>query len=307
MGFRQGLKLLQLSQQSQSCTMDDSDGNHRTATKEATAPTPLQITSLVDLSSSVDGTNAASGSSKSGKYHVLQRLVSAHPFRRGYHWNSNDDDTSIETTLEHWRSFNDDTDTSWMRVAVYSGPDGCRTLHASYQLPADAHPSSLADQDGNTATLCWAAFPEQPKHPLLCVLVHSTAVCLWDLYPDKKSLVTGGDGWTVSLPFDCCGIHAIGNSGGVLLQRLEDVEDYSQQESQHVLNAVDEDDGFFLKAPPKLARMMADSANQASPAAWSSQPPPASDLPIAYFCFILVLFAAPLADIYPYRSYSLVK
>jgi anaphase-promoting complex subunit 1 len=287
------------SQQSQSCTMDDSDGNSRTTAKAA-APTPLQITSLVDLSSSVDGSSSPS-SSKSGKYHVLQRLVTAHPFRRGSHWNSNDDDTSIETTLEHWRSFNDDIDTSWMRVAVYSGPDGCRTLHASYQLPAEAHPSSLADQDGNTATLCWAAFPEQPNHPLLCVLVHSTAVCLWDVYPDKKSLVTGGDGWTVSLPFDCCGIHAIGNSGGVLLQRLEDVEDYSQDESQHVLNAVDEDDGFFLKAPPKLARMMADSANQASPAAWSSQPPPASSLPMSMTPSVSSLFSLqhPLADILP--------
>jgi hypothetical protein len=197
--------------------MDDSNGN-RPAAAQATEPTPLQITALVDLSSSTNGSNSGNHG-KSGKYHVLQRLVSAHPFRQGSHWNSNDDDTSIETTLEIWKSFNDESDTSWMRVAVYSGPDGCRNLHASYQLPAEAHPSSLADQEGNHATLCWAAFPEQPSHPLLCVLLHSTAVCMWDVYPDKNSLVTGGDGWTVSLPFDCCGIHAIGDSGGLLSAR----------------------------------------------------------------------------------------
>jgi hypothetical protein len=52
----------------------------------AAKATPTGITSLVDLSSSVDGSNATN--SKSGKYHVLQRLVSAHPFRRGSHWNS---------------------------------------------------------------------------------------------------------------------------------------------------------------------------------------------------------------------------
>jgi hypothetical protein len=179
-------------------------------------------------------------SSKSGKYHVLQRLVSAHPFRRGSHWNSNGDDTSIETT-EHWRSFNDDIITSgcvWLSTVDGWVPDASRFVSPA----ADAHPSDLADQDGNTATLCWAAFPGN-KAPSLCVLVHSTAVCLWDVYPDKS--LYRRDGWTVSLPFDCCGIHALAIRG--VLFNDSGTFGYSQQES-HVLNAVDEDDGFLKGA-----------------------------------------------------------
>jgi anaphase-promoting complex subunit 1 len=296
--------------------MDGLNESSRNATGESTdAASPLEITSLVDLSPSVvdakSATSTATNNTKhceTGKFHVLQRIVSAHPFRKGWLSDACPDETSIETTLEVWKSFAKD-EASWMRVAVYSGPDnGCTNLHASFQLPADAHPPSLdaVEAGGNTQcpVLCWPAFPEQPLHPVLCVLVHSTAVCLWDVYPDENSLVTGGDGWTVSLPFDCSGIHAIGDSGGLLLQRLEDVQDYYQQQDDPMgmttTTALCEDDGFFLKAPPKLARIMSDPGDPAPAAVWTPPPQqPESLFNNATAVSSLFSLQHPLADILP--------
>jgi hypothetical protein len=73
---------------------------------------------------------------------------------------------------------------SWMRVAVYSGRMGAErfTLRISCRQMLTHR---TADQDGNTATLCWAAFPGNQSTLTMRTSAQYSSL-LWDVYPDKS-------------------------------------------------------------------------------------------------------------------------
>jgi hypothetical protein len=90
----------------------------------------------------------------------------------------------------------------------------------------------------------WTSFEDAPHHSVLCALLHTTQVCIWDVYPQQSeaSLSLPAEGWTISLPFECSNILAV-QGRGILLQRLE----YAEDEETAV-------DGFILKSPPTATR-----------------------------------------------------
>lgn len=135
---------------------------------------------------------------------VLHRLVSAHPLQPS---------STVTTLIERHEER--------LRVAVYNGLEtNDAYLHSSFQLPPDACPLAL----------CWANFG---GHEHLCVLVDATTVSLWDVY----SLSSAENSSTVTLPFECCAMHAIDQ--GLLLQRQADAEDRAS-------------DAFVLQAPSSV-------------------------------------------------------
>lgn len=141
-----------------------------------------------------------------------RRVVSVHPLFP---------DSSIETT---WNK---------EKISVYSGPDSSpRILHASFAVHADV------------IDVAWTSFTDFPQHFVLCALIHTTQVCIWDVYPQQSdaSLCLPAEGWTISLPFECSKILAV-QGRGILLQRLE----YAEDEEEAV-------DGFILKSPPTATR-----------------------------------------------------
>ncbi|GAX19404.1 anaphase-promoting complex subunit 1 [Fistulifera solaris] len=141
-----------------------------------------------------------------------QRVVTAHPLFP---------DASLETTWNNGK------------ICVYSGPDSSpRILHASFAVHTD-----ILD-------VVWTTFEDAPHHSVLCALLHTTQVCIWDVYPQQSeaSLSLPAEGWTISLPFECLNILAI-QGRGILLQRLE----YTEDEETAV-------DGFILKSPPTATR-----------------------------------------------------
>lgn len=186
------------------------------------------------------------------RHTVIQRLVTPHP-----HF----PEASIETVWEALPDSSVSHSGNYMRIAIYSGPDQKqRVLHSSHQLPPDAdaqiYDATLPKSSSNS--MAWATFPQFPLHPVLCVLVNSTSLCIWDVYPadsrtraieDSNIMLTiPSEGWTVALPFECCAILPI-SERGLLLQRLEYAED-RRAAAQHQLPPQHDMDGFFLKSPP---------------------------------------------------------
>ena len=208
------------------------------------AATPLLIKPLI---------NYVRSDPEIGRYEVLQRLVTPSP-------NPNREEAEIETALETF--IDPEGSALWRRVLVRSGP--CcpkQVVHASYMLPRN-NARILTDN-----WLCWTAFPERPEHKLLCVLESPTLLRIWDVYPKGEEVDLGGEGHSIPLPFEACGIHAIGESLGLLLQRTETLEDRMAFDAQNKtwtsmgLQMDDDDDGFILKAPPRPARLRESTGN----------------------------------------------
>ena len=185
--------------------------------------------------------------SENGHYDVLQRLVTPSP-------KPDHSEAEIETALETF--VGPDGVALWRRVVVRSGPS-CpkQVVHASYMLPKKAV-SVLTD-----LVLCWTAFPERPDHQLLCVLATPTLLCIWDVYPEGEEADLGGEGHSIPLPFEASGIHSIGGRHGLMIQRIETMEDRLTFDAQNKtwtstgLQGDDDDDGFVLKAPPRPVRL----------------------------------------------------
>ena len=186
---------------------------------------------------------------ESGHYKTIQRLISPSP-------NPDNEESEIETAVETF--IGPGGSALWRRVVVRSGPS-CpkQAVHASYMLPNDAGSRNLS----SGPIVCWTAFPERPDHDLLCVLGSPTLLCIWDVYPKGKEADLGGEGHSIPLPFEACGIHAIEGGHGLLLQRAETLEDNLAFDAQNRtwtstgLQGEDEDDGFVLKAPPRTVRL----------------------------------------------------
>jgi hypothetical protein len=188
---------------------------------------------------------------ESGRYALLQRLFTPSP-------NADQEEAEIETALEMF--IGPDGSALWRRIVVRSGPTCPKQVtHASFMLPDDSAPV-VSD-----SILCWAAFPERPDHKLLCVLAKPTLLCIWDVYPKGEQSDLGGEGHSIPLPFEACGIHAIAGNHGLLLQRAETMEDRlvsdaAAQNSKSWASLYhhqgdDDDDGFVLKAPPRPVRL----------------------------------------------------
>ena len=217
---------------------------------------PVPITALVDLSTHLGCDDP--------KPEIVQRVVTSHPLFP---------DASIETVWEVYSSSRSttselakDDDTRWMRIAIYSGPDTSpRTLHASFELHSDADPQQVSPEDTLHKLLSWTTFPEQPQHPVLCVLVQPTSLCLWDPYPssdepdtDSSRLSLPEEGWTITLPFECSSVLAV-HGRGLFLQRLEYAEDSSSSRPED-----NNDDGFVLKSPPTNRNYHSNNNNTAA-------------------------------------------
>lgn len=209
-----------------------------------------------------------------GRYHVIQRVISASP-------NPSVPEAEIQTTLEAFVSSAGET--LWRRVAIssiYEMEDATRRerqqqgLHVSFMLPKQdmAANDVLVGNETTTTTssnlFCWTAFSDRPSHKFLCVLVQPSLLGIWDVYPEattcgnERSDWTVGEGNSVALPFECCSIFALGDvSGGVLLQRKETKEDRNEINAYRGWNggivgtSQDEDDNMFvLKDPPRPVR-----------------------------------------------------
>jgi hypothetical protein len=192
---------------------------------------------------------------KTEQYKVLQRLVTQSP-------NPHHSDSEIETALE---AFVVNGESLWRRVVVRSGPT-CpkQIIHASFTLPNDGPTVPVLVDSADSSSLCWASFPERPDHKLLCVLSSPTLLCIWDVYPGGKEYDLGGEGHFIPLPFEACAVHAIGDKHGLLLQRTDSMEDriafdlHNKTWTMMGFNDHEEDDGFFLKAPPRPVRLGGD-------------------------------------------------
>jgi hypothetical protein len=201
--------------------------------------TPLWVTPLL---------NYEKAELESGHYKTWQRLVTPSP-------NPDKEEAEIETAVETF--IGPEGTALWRRVVVRSGPS-CpkQTVHASYMLPNDRQLLT-----SSSSLVCWTAFPELPDHKLLCVLGNPTLLCIWDVYPKGKEAGIGGEGNSIPLPFEACGIHAIEGGQGLLLQRTETLEDgltfdaHNRTWAFTGLQGGEEDDGFVLKAPPRPVRL----------------------------------------------------
>lgn len=116
--------------------------------------------------------------------------------------------------------------------------------------------------------MCWTSFPERSEHKVLCVLVTPLLLCIWDVYPSNNGNTTsesigGGEGHSVTLPFEARGIFPLGEHHGLLLQRRETMEDRLVEESvkrctwmtREVLDDEYGDGGFVLQDPPNPVRL----------------------------------------------------
>ena len=248
--------------------------------------TPLSIRPLV---------KCCRGQPDVGRYEILQSLVSELPRQHSATTTTNDDENAnanananvdtvaeIETALEVF--IGPDDVPLWKRVVVRSGPICPEpVIHASFPLPGERDEgstvslSSLSSPVGNA--LCWTAFPEQPDHLLLCVLASPTLLCIWDVYPgtstanhsnaNSRSRSLVGEGHSTPLPFEASSILALmsegtGGPSGLLIQRVETIDDHLDAQQQHYNNGEledddDDDDDFVLKAPPRPVRTSMDS------------------------------------------------
>lgn len=240
---------------------------------------------------------------------ILQKLVSSHPC----HDDDNDNNKCVVATVWQVAKANQRT----QRVAVYSGTAlfnetensgfSGNSLHVSFQLPVYAQPPSVDSH----SVFCWTTFPSMdPKHKVLCCLVATTSLCIWDVYPQSPqetsthdsnsgggTSVLPSEGWTVTLPFECRAIFSVpGSGGGLFLQRLEDVDDRVAMSTL----SVSEDDGFFLKGPPTLNKThQIKVSSQASASPFGIEPQ--VHLPITSSSAVPSLFSLhhPLDDVLP--------
>lgn len=319
----------------------------------STTPVPLQLTSLVNVSASqqqerCDGEPAYH---PEDSYQTLQRLCTRRP--------STTTDTTIASSSDYvhhgsietlWQRRRDGT--GW-RVVVQSGLDDGRVLdqqhtnararkttsttHASFVIPQDAAAVSTygGDWQPNPA-LVWTSFAtdttrDPAPHTVLCVLVHPTTLVLYDVYPDQSAttILTGGEGYTISLPFECAGLYSLDQVGGLFLQRMPDAED-TQIDGPHHHDEYDHnddtheqtlphtvDDGFILQAPPRRHRNPPRFPNDelddsVSPRISRQSPRPAphtsphtpSWLPHLPPVASLFTLQHPLADVLPVRQVS---
>jgi hypothetical protein len=244
--------------------------------------------------------------SKNGSYRVIQKLVTSSP-------NPRLPDAEIETALEAF--ITPSGDCLWRRVAVWSGPcSPQRVIHASFVLPDQGNSStqndigqtSMDDPLKQPALLCWAAFPERPNHKLLCVLINPSTLSIWDVYPDSDKVYVSGEGHSVSLPFQCCAVHPLGENHGLLLQRKEDQEDLTARTDSWALSSPhgnEEDEGFFLKVPPRNMRMGEDGTVLSQSSACGQLPSPRNGLPPAEVSSLFSL-KHPLEDVLPISHWS---
>eukprot|EP00980_Cylindrotheca_fusiformis_P031133 scaffold25862_cov152-Cylindrotheca_fusiformis.AAC.4 len=244
---------------------------------KTTAP-PLWVTPLL---------NFKKAELQCGHYETLQRLVTASP--------NQEEGAEIETVVETF--FDLEGSALWRRAVVRSGPS-CpkQAVHASYRLPNDRQ--LLAS---SSSLICWAAFPEQPDHKLLCVLANPTLLCIWDVYPKGKKSGLGGEGHSIPLPFEACGIYAIEAGRGMLLQRTQTLEDGLTYDGQNWVSTAGyqadfDDDGFVLKAPPRSVRLRESTGTSLGSLNLSSGEP--SAVPS------LFSLSHPLDDILPVCNFS---
>lgn len=192
------------------------------------------------------------------RYDVVQRIVSPSPHQ-------NHPETEVETVLEVGRE--PDGGRLWRRVVVRSGPSCAKpVIHGSFQLPDDDASDAVIQPD--RSVICWTSFQPQPDHKLLCVLANPSVLCIWDVYPrdggERGGL--GVEGHSIQLPFEASSIHAAGDDGrGLLLQRMDSLEDrllfdaksklWSTNTGLHNHMVDEEEDGFFLKPPPRPVRL----------------------------------------------------
>jgi len=248
---------------------------------------PLKIDAgLVDVSSSYCGSTTARGG-----YRALRRLVTQHPRYPGSGSITTVlEEVLVGRTDGGGGYATKQPNPSRLRVAVYNGPVSSeQQLHASFQLPSiqsDNHSGNAA----SPLSMCWASFPlsvgaerrrrhspdgegtsaaendrgngkkkqDPSHHPLLCVLVNPTNLSLWDVYPesdgnDTNALYSTESSWTVSLPFECCGVAALPGGGGLLLQRQAGPEDAPHHTAYASMTAVHRDpttSDFVLQSPP---------------------------------------------------------
>jgi hypothetical protein len=202
--------------------------------------TPLWITPLIQHRTTED-------QGDSPHYETIRRVLSKSPHPD--HW-----ETEIETVIEAFSEPGGDI--LWRRVVVRSGSSCPRqVVHASFKLPDGSSTTALLPHD---SILCWAAFQERPGRKLLCVLASPTLLCIWDAYPhdEGKGAGLGVEGHCIPLPFEARCIHPVGDGRGILLQRMDSMEDrliFDLHSRTWTMNSAteDDDDGFFLKAPPR--------------------------------------------------------
>jgi hypothetical protein len=140
-------------------------------------------------------------------------------------------------------------------------------------------------------------------------LVDPSTLSIWDVYPESDKVYISGEGQSVSLPFQCCAIHPLGENHGLLLQRKEDHEDLEAQKGtftsfhhlDETVNNSEEEDGFFLKVPSRNTRMEGTGEDGATPAHPSAGVPLASPRSIFGPSEVASLFSLkhPLEDVLP--------
>jgi hypothetical protein len=203
----------------------------------------------------------------------------------------------VETSLEEY--LGPSGEILWRRVAVRGYTDTDPVLHASFTLRSDEGTTCASiENDGYKEVedhiICWTSFPERPEHKVLCVLASPLLLCIWDVYPsnngDTADESIGGEGHSVTLPFEARGIFPLAQHHGLLLQRNETMEDRVIDESakrsstwmsRGVMDDEYDDGGFVLQDPPNPVRLglaspsgMEMTITQPSPMASSAEPVP---------------------------------
>lgn len=198
-------------------------------------------------------------SSENGSYRTVKKLVTCTPNPDTFHG-------EVETCLEEY--IGSTGKVLWRRVAVRGCIGADRVLHASFKLPEDdgSIVSSAADNDGNSTIndeiMCWTSFPERPNHKLLCVLANPLLLCIWDVYPTSgdnyaSESIGGGEGNSLTLPFEARGIFPLEDNNGILLQRKQSLEDRILQNELKWRGegGFDDDADFVLHDPPAPVRL----------------------------------------------------
>jgi anaphase-promoting complex subunit 1 len=227
-----------------------------------------------------------------GRWNIHARLLSLHPVISNIQSSSTVEPFrhSIETIWEV-----DSQNPRHQRIAIYNGPEcPVSRILIALELPESAvapPPMMYPEQQTQCVSLfAWVTFRSQKENgahlqrysnnPLLCCLINRNSICLWDVFPRNEwnassvlsattldvfsgdddpsvgpHLSIPPDGWVVPLPFECDTILAL-DSGGLLLQRMEDCEDHILYSTTHELNTSSQnefgyhDDGFVLLGPP---------------------------------------------------------
>jgi anaphase-promoting complex subunit 1 len=226
-----------------------------------------------------------------GHWNIHARFVTLHPVLSNIH-SSVTAEPFRHTIKTIWEV--DAQNSRHQRIAIYSGPE-CpvsRVLIA-LKLPESAiAPPQMMHPEQQTqcgSVFAWVNFRNQEKgahnhrysnNPLLCCLINRNSICFWDVFPKNEwnsssvlsttvldamsrneepsvgpHLSIPSEGCIVPLPFDCDTIVAL-DSGGLLLQRMEDHEDHALYSTMQERNTSSHnefgslDDGFVLLGPP---------------------------------------------------------